>query len=138
MPPLFPVLASWIQPGTLSLVAVVLLWQQVRFLGQRLDEFGKRMDEFGKRMDEFKQETNAKLEESKRETNTKLDEYKKDTNAKLDEFKRETSARLDRTDAKLDRIIDILVIQALQAGKASSTEGLAAAGELTERQVQAS
>lgn len=112
MPPLFTVLASWIQPGTLSLVGVILLWQQVRFLGRRLDEFGKRMDEF-----------------------------KKETNAKLDEFKRETNARLDRTDAKLDRIIDILVVQALQAGKASSTGGAPgrpAAGELTERQVQAS
>lgn len=65
---------SWIQPGTLSLVGVILLWQQVRFLSQRVDE-----------------------------------------------FKQETNTRLDRTDAKLDRIINILLMNALQASKASST-----------------
>ena len=86
---------SWVQPGTLSLVGVILLWQQVRFLSQRVDE--------------FKQETNAKLEEMKQEIN-----------AKLEEAKRETNTRLDRTDAKLDRIIDILLMNALQASKVSS------------------
>ncbi|MXW41204.1 MAG: hypothetical protein F4Z75_08725 [Synechococcus sp. SB0668_bin_15] len=51
MSALFTVLPSWIQSGTLSLVGVILLWQQVRFLGKRLDEFKGSQD---KRLDEVK------------------------------------------------------------------------------------
>ena len=71
MSPLFTILATWIQPGTLSLVGVILLFQQVRFQGKRLDELKTDMRE----------------------------------------LRAETNAKLDRTDAKLDRALELLVAQ---------------------------
>ena len=159
MSALFTLLVSWIQPGTLSLVGVLLLWQQVRFLNQRLDEFGKRMEELKQdtntkldrinarldRTDAKLDRTNARLDRTDTKldhinarldrTDTKLDH----TNARLDR----TDAKLDRTDAKLDRIIDILLINSLQASQPSTAAGAGEVGsstapELTEHRPQAS
>ena len=69
MSPLFTILATWVQPGTLSLVGVILLFQQVRFQSKRLDELKTDMRE-------LRAETNAKLDR----TNARLDR----TDAKLD------------------------------------------------------
>lgn len=77
MPELLPDLSAFgtlLQPDTLILLGVALLWQQSRFQGKRLDEFREEL---------------------------------KDLRADV----RAINTRLDRTDAKMDRVLELLAAQ---------------------------
>ena len=96
MPELLPDLSAFstlLQPDTLILLGVALLWQQSRFQGKRLDEFKESQD---KRLDEFREE----LKDLRAEVKEEL----KDLRAEI----RAVNARLDRVDAKMDRVLELL------------------------------